>query len=289
MKKILLLTDFSEASQHALDFARSFFGDTVADFHLLCIYPLETDGFHSPMYGAETARVAYAERLNDVVMALRRQATTDWHTFRSSACPGHVLDVVEKSLKVEDYDFVVVGAMKDGTNELFGNSAIALTRQLKANVLVVPVGAVAGPVREVILAADFANLKNSKLLGPIKELVALKGSILTLLTIDTPDKEAIDVEREIHIRTFLKPIEPTIARLEAPDVRPGIDAYLASHQVDLLVMIPHYKPWVDPLLSNTGPQSRAYTPPVPLITLYDDDSNDRPLVVEDLSNVDHAL
>jgi hypothetical protein len=40
MKKILLLTDLSEASRNALTFARSFFSDTVADFHLLCVYPI---------------------------------------------------------------------------------------------------------------------------------------------------------------------------------------------------------------------------------------------------------
>ena len=222
-------------------------------------------------------------------MELRRRATTDWHTFRSTACPRNVLEVVEKSLDVEAYDFVVVGAKKDGTNELFGNSAIGLTRQLKANVLVVPVNALAGPVREVALAADFANLKNSKLMGPIKELVTLKGATLTLLTIDTPDKKAIRAEQELHIRKFLKPIELTIARLKAPVVRQGIDSYLASHSVDLLVMIPQYREWVDPLLTNTETQARAYTPPVPLITLYDDDSNDRPLLIEDLSNADQAL
>ena len=289
MKKILLLTDFSEASKHALDFARSFFGDTVADFHLLCVYPLEPDGFRSPMHGTKTAHAAYAEPLNDMVMELRRQVTTDWHTFRSSACPGPVLEVVEKSLDMETYDFVIVGAKKDGTNELFGNSAIGLTRQLKANVLVVPVDALAKQIRGVALAADFANLKNSKLLGPIKELVILKSATLTLLTIDTPTKKTIQAEQEIHIRKFLKPIEPTIARLKAPAVRQGIDKYLASHPFDLLVMIPQYRKWVDASFINAETQARAYTPAVPLITLYDDNSSDRPLLIEDLSNADQAL
>ncbi len=283
------MTDFSEASNYAFDYARSFFGDTVADFHLLCVYPQESDGFYSPIYGAETARSAYAERLNDIIRELHRKATTDWHTFRSSACSGHVIEVVQKSLAVEFYDFVIIGAKKDGTNELFGNSTIALTRQLKANVLVVPVGALVGPLRGLALAADFANLKNSKLLLPIKELVTLKGAKLTLLTIDTPGKVAIPVEQEIHIRKFLQPIEPTIARLAAPNVRQGIDSYLAGHPVELLAIIPQYREGANSMAGNSVNRSRTYTPAIPLLTIYDDDSNDLPQLIEDLSNADQAI
>ncbi|MGO8609027.1 universal stress protein, partial [Rhizobium johnstonii] len=62
MKKILVLTDFSEASRHALQFARSFFSDTVAEFHLLCVYPVEEDSFYSRNHVAQTACTAFAEQ-----------------------------------------------------------------------------------------------------------------------------------------------------------------------------------------------------------------------------------
>ena len=278
MKKILMLTDFSEASHNALQFARSFFGDTVADFHLLCVHPAKPDD--------KLARVTSADQIHDVVTGLRREATTDWHTFRSSDRPGHPLEVVGQSVEAEVYDFVIIGPQKADTNELFGNSAIALVRRLKANVLVVPTDARPRPVRRVVLAADFANLKNCKLLSPVKELVTLKGATLTLLTIDTPDKKAIHVDQEAHIRQFLKPIKPIIARLQAPTAKQGIDAYLAGHPVDLLVTIPQSK--TDALTESRIARSR-YTPPVPLLTLYDDGSNDLPQLIEDLSNVDYAL
>lgn len=288
MKKLLLLTDFSEASHYALAFARSFFGDTVADFHLLCVHPLSSDGSYSPLYATETARTACDDQLHDIIHGLQQEATTNWHTFRSSACPGPLLEVVEQSIKLEPYDFVVLGARADGISELFGSSAIALTRQLKANVLVIPVDAPLRPVRRVVLATNFANLKNAKLLGPIKELVTLKGGGLTLLTIDTPDKETIQVEQEIHLRTFLKPIEPAIARLKASDARQGIDAYLADHTVDLLVMIPRYKNWTSPQRTSHQTDSLVYTPPVPLVTLYDDDGDDLPQRANERSTVELA-
>lgn len=289
MKKILLLTDFSEASHKALEFVRSLFSDTVADFHLLCVYPVEADGFYSPKHVAETVHTAFVSQLRDVVTELRKQSAIDWHTFRSSAMPGKLIEIVRKSLDAEAYDLVVIGAKKDGTNELFGNSATTLIRQLNANVLVVPFDATIKPLGRIVLAIDFANLKSCKLLCPLKELVSLKGATLTLLTIDTPGKKAIRLEREVRIRQFLAPIEPTVARFQAADARKGIDEYLAGHSVDLLVTIPKHKGLNDILTGNSITRSLAYMPPIPMMTLYDDGSSDQLRLIEDLSNLDYAL
>lgn len=273
MKKLLVLTDFSEASRHALDYARSFFSDTVADFHLLCVSPEATSlAPYNPIYCHEASRTAYADQLNDILTQLRMQATTDWHTYRSSVCPGTWPDVIGKSLEMEPYDFVVMGSQQEGTITLFGHCAIALTRQLKANVIVVPANTPVGEIRRVVLATDFARLKNAKLLSPLKELVTLKGADLTLLSIDVPNKKAIRAEQELHIRKFLAPIEPIISHLRATTASEGIETYLTRNQVDLLVMIPVEK-------YDTGTrswESRAYTPSVPVLTLYDNGHNDQP-------------
>ena len=290
MKKILLLTDLSEASHNALRFARSFFSDTLVDFHLLCVHPVESNSQHNPLLVVKATRSAYADQLDGVVTELRREATNDWHTFRSSACPGQLIEVVQRSLEAEQYDFVVIGPQPDDTDDPFGNSAIALVHQLRANVLVVPrQAALQRPVRQVVLAADFALLKNAKLLGPVKELVALKGATLTLLTIDTPNKPVVNMEREAHIRQFLMPIEPAIAQLKASSARLGIDTYLAAHPVDLLVTIPKYNDRTERLTSSRVTRLWAFTPAVPLLTLYDDNSNDQPQPVNELSTMDFAL
>lgn len=290
MKKILVLTDLSEASRDALTFARSFFSDTVADFHLLCVHPIAASGQHNPLLVYETPPSAQAGQLNDMVIELRRGATNDWHTLRSTASPGQLLDVVERSLDAEPYDFVVIGPQSEETDNLFGNSAIALVHQLKANILVVPRQAtVQRPVHQVVLAADFARLKNAKLLNPLKELVTLKGAKLTLLTIDTPNRKAIDSEQETHIRQFLLPIEPATDRIEAVIARQGINDYLAAHPVDLLVTIPNYDNRTETLTSGRVTRLQAFTPAVPLLTLYDDNSDDQPKPVNELSAVANAL
>ncbi|WP_461136929.1 universal stress protein [Spirosoma lituiforme] len=290
MKKILLLTDLSEASRHALAYARSFFRDTVVDFHLLCVHPIASSSHHNPLLVIKTPPSVQSVELTKVVAQLRRESTNDWHTFRSLAVPGQLLDVVEQLLAAESYDFVVIGPQPEETDTLFGNSAIALVHQLKANILIVPhQAAVEQPVHQVVLAADFSLLKNAKLLSPLKELVTLKGATLTLLTIDTPSKNAINAELETHIRQFLMPFEPATDRIRADFARQGINAYLAAHPVDLLVTIPKYKDHTQTLTSSRVTRLQAFTPAVPLLTLYDDNSNDQPRPVNELSAATTAL
>ena len=289
MKKILLLTDLSEVSRNTLQFARSFFSDTLVDFHLLCVHPAEPNSQHNPILAVKLPRSPYADQLTGVVSELRREVTNDWHTFRSTACPGQLSEVVQRLLEAERYDFVVVGTNPGDANESFGNGAIALIRQLNANVLVVPVDAHPRLVRQVVLAADFANLDNAKLLNPVKELVTLKGAALILLTIDTPGKDIIYMEREAHIRQFLAPVVPTIARLRADSAKQGVDAYLAGHPVDLLATIPRRNGGTEALTEDSATHAQPFSPPVLLLTLYDDGSNDHPQPVNEQSAMEYAL
>ncbi|SFC77311.1 universal stress protein [Spirosoma endophyticum] len=291
MKKILMLTDFSEASRNALSFAQSFFSETIADFHLLTIYPAQTGGFNGLKHNAEAARSATtsANQLQRMVIELRQQATHEGHTFRSSAMPGNPLEVVEQIVQTEAYDFVVIGPQQNDTYGLFGNSAIGLVHELKANILVVPTDATPRPIYQVVLAIDFANLRDSKLLDPLKELVTLKEALLTLLTIKTPDNSVIHPEQELHIRQFLNPIKPNVTRLQASSAKEGIDAYLAEHPVDLLVTIPRFKGMANAILGDSHTRMQAYTPLVPLLTLYNDGSDERPELVDHLSTVHSAL
>lgn len=289
MKKILVLTDFSQAATHAFAYARSFFADSVADFHLLCACPVEADPFYSQKEVADSACATYTAQLSALIADLRQQATDDWHTFHSTVRSGALLDVVNEVLEAEPYDFVVVGAKKDGTNELFGNSVTSLIRQLHSNLLIVPVDAPLIPIWRVVLATDFASLKNCKLLSPLKDIVTLKGASLTLLTVDTPDKQAIAVEQEARIRHFLFPIQPAVARVKAPTPTQGIIDYIASHPSELLVTLSTHKSWRSILNEESVTRKLAYAPPVPMLALYDDGKSDRPQIVEDLSDMDMAL
>lgn len=276
MKKILVLTDLSEASQHALSFARSFFSDTVVDFHLLCVHPPTL--YRSPdfVYTTKTSTTACADQLRAILAELHQDATTNWHTFRSSDCPGDWLNVVRKSLEVEVYDYVLIGTNADGNHALSGNSTTALARQLNANVLIVPLHAPIGPVRRVVLATDFARLKNAKLLSPVKEIVLFKGAALTLLCIDTPVRQPIPIDKEIHIRTFLAPVDPGVTHIKAATTLLGFDAYINRHSVDLLVVLPNDNARTGSLADNAEAQSETYPFSVPLLIIYDDGSNDLP-------------
>ena len=188
--------------------------------------------------------------------------------------------VVQQMVQAEPYDFVVIGPQTQSSSAVFGNGAVDLVAHLKANVLVVPANTPVQSARHIVLATDFARLKNAKLLAPVKELATGKGAILTLLTINTPGKKSIGVAQEQHIRLFLAPIEPVVIHQEAATAKAGIDDFLSRHQIDLLVTIP--RPHSPATNRKTRPR-QPFTPAVPLLTLYDDDTNDLPQPISTLT------
>lgn len=116
-----------------------------------------------------------------------------------------------------------------------------------------------------------------------------KGATLTLLSINTPNKEAISIYKEIRIRNFLDPIVPTVTHVHAADARPGFDTYLARHSVDLLIVIPNDKDRAGSLTDTSETQSGTYTLPVPLLTIYNDGSNDLPQRINALAHAGYTF
>ncbi|QJW89971.1 universal stress protein [Spirosoma taeanense] len=270
MKKILVLTDFSEASHNALAVARSLFSEIDADFNLLCVHPQRSQGF-TPLFNFGTARVDYDDLFQNLLMELQGQASTERHTFRSSVCPGQLLQTVERAVLLEGYDLVVIGARKDSF-EWFGQRATNLIDQLKSNLLIVPVNMSSRRVHEVVLATDLANPVDTEQLSSLKELITIKGASLVLLNIDTPPKSVMHYEKETLIQQYFTPIQPAIVHLQALDARQGIDAYLAAHSVDLLVTIPYHRWRTDRLASGRKKHAQPFIASVPMLTLYDDGS-----------------
>ncbi len=284
MKKILLLTDFSEASQNALNFIHSFFSDTASHVHLLYPYPRGNEDSLIPINVIGRNRPVYTGQLQDMVVG---DGTDTRQTFHTSGLAGQPVDLIRHSVEDKMYDFVVIGPTEDSTDTVFGHHAIELVRKLKANILVVPASAQPKPVQQIVLAIDFATLTNYQLLDPVLELVQHKSATLILLTVATPGKRVIHVEQESHIRQYISPIDPTIAHVKASSAKEGIDAYLASHPVDLLVTMPRYSNRSKSSKDGNPLLAKAFSPAVPLLTLYDD--REPPMFIEDLSNLDFAL
>ncbi|MVM33931.1 universal stress protein [Spirosoma sp. HMF4905] len=271
MKKILLLTDFSAASEHAIHFAQALFSDATAQFCLVNAYPLEADTTYNTEVLAETYRQYAEENLKKLLHTIRGECVPAYHSYRGEIIPGWPVGAVEAILASESFDLVVVGATGKGNSEWIGSVATGLIRQLKTAVLVVPATAPIRPLSNIVLASDYQLRGETAVLKPLNELATFKNTQLTLLTIEDPDNRAAwpSVNEQAELLSYFDTIETDVYCIHDDDVLHGINSYLDTHTVDLLVTVPHQKGWLEALTGQSVSRHLAYRPRVPLLTLYD--------------------
>ncbi|GAB3250881.1 hypothetical protein GCM10027347_08960 [Larkinella harenae] len=279
MKKILLLTDFSEAAKKAIQFAQLLFDQTATEFHLLHAYPIEPETMYGTVFLMEEAERSAYRSLQTLLSELMGTFHPPYHSYYIRTVPGSPVGAVETVLENEVFDYVVVGASGAGLTPMLGSVATGLIRHARTQVLVVPQAVPLQPIREVVLAADYSNLHNLACLRHLKDLITAKKARLTALSVvdeQTPWlRDGGSEESMLRIETLLDSLETGPYFVLDENVEDGINQYLDENPVDLLVTIPHRKSLLDVVWSRSLTRKLAYRPRVPLLTLYDPEPAER--------------
>ncbi|GAB3949640.1 hypothetical protein GCM10028805_26230 [Spirosoma harenae] len=287
MYKILLLTDFSTPSKHAIAFAQALFADAATDFCLLHAFPfVPEDGYSGTFLLGEQLESA-EKAIKALHRSLTQQPVPNYHSYRSKMILGNPERAVEELLSQENFDLIVVGASGTGHSEFLGSVATGLIRAAKTNVLVVPNLAAIRPLEQLVLATDYGSVQDAQSFELLREVVSRKAARLTVLTIENPkepDTKASELNRQ-YVLQALDTIQTETYMIHDENVEQGINDYLDTHRVDLLVMIPHHKSFLDVVLHRSISRAVAYHPRVPLLALYDSAVVDKP--VKELDNLDN--
>lgn len=268
MYKILLPTDFSAASRHALAFAQALLADTAADFCLLHAYPIETAMAPGGAFLlADEIQIA-GENLQRFREEVAQSPEPPYHTYRTLVAPGGPVGVIETLMRQEHFDLIVLGATGTGYSEWLGSVATGVVRQAETNVLVVPVSAPIRPLERIVLATDYRSVNDAGSFAFLKDLASRKLANVTLLTIAEAETPVSEVNEQYVLRA-LSDLAVDQYVVHDEDVVQGIQAYTDTHTVDLLVTVPHHRSVFDVLTGRSVSRSIAYRPRVPLLTLFD--------------------
>lgn len=273
MKKILILTDFSGASKKAAHFAQALFSTVEVEFHLLHTYPVDPDAMYISNFLLGEAERNAEHQLQTMLKEMSVQPIPSFHTYHPIAIPGNPIAVMEEMQERESYDYIVVGAGGQGVLPILGSTATGIIRQAKTNVLVIPHNTFILPLKKVVLAMDYNTVNNINCLQPLNALITLKNAELTVLSVVNNRTPILkEVESEELGRLVSQAFDSAVMYpyfIIDQQVEHGIETYLETHKVDLLVTIPHRKSLMDALWNRSLTRRLAYNPRVPLLTLYD--------------------
>ena len=279
MKKILLLTDFSDTSRKAIEFAMHLYKGMTCSFTVLNCYielPLSTDQVDEAVeHNAQSRMDAY-------VGGFRQQFTSsNSFSFEGVVIGGNLAVAVTDMYEKDPFDVVVVGASGTGNSVWLGSSATEIIRAARYPVLVVPASIRLRPIQNIVIATDYQNFRSTEVFDPIRELMESSIKELAFLQVLDSDssEQGVDNTGEMLLNEYFKGYGPLHYYIQNDSPVEGIESFLTSYHTDLLVTVSHHHSLWDVLLNRSTSRILAYEARVPLLVLFEvvsDSSDDLP-------------
>ncbi|NJO03490.1 MAG: universal stress protein [Bacteroidia bacterium] len=266
MKKILVPTDLSEHSQHALDVAIQISQKSELEIILLNVIDLEKfyttaeDGTYINASQDEGYKQHLSDQANKRLSEILDQVASDRILARVET--GDLIEQLSKCVTQESIDLVIIGAHGTSIYEemLFGSNANHIMRALKCPVLTIRDQVKDFKVDSMVFATSLRdNLDYA--LPQIRAIQQLFGSVIHLVYINTPvdffNQRKINEMRdnflakhplnsytftiyndytiETGIAHFSDDVDADIVALAAHQVDDMLDYILSTHTSDVII------------------------------------------------------
>lgn len=246
MKNILLLTDFSKASQNAIRYAIQLFQGKQCDFHLLHISDLSTylvDDLVVPIKSVNKVVEAKSseQKLEKMIEQLQSEFNTQNFKFYTIVKYDYLITTVNKIIESEKIDLIVMGSngVTGAQEVLFGSNTINVIRKVKCTTLVIPEGYEFKNPNEVLIPlsqndsiADNAFIDAKIFMKDFaKKLHLLRVSLKKDVSYLKKDKDYIN-----HLLTDIDCVYKQVADVPLHHL---INTYVQLNQIDLLALLAH--------------------------------------------------
>lgn len=263
--KIAALTDFSNASTTAVNYAIWLAGKLSADVEILHVLEISTseNSLHN-WKSIETALVQNAEN-----RAARFLATIGMNPRLSYKClKGKIDEAVSAYAVSNSIDMVVVGSKEDAalSKSLFGSNALKIINSCPVPVVTVPSEYKSNKIENILYATDMGHLDKE-----IKIVARFARSFDANITAEYfTNDEAASRDRSNLNEILCRMADYRKIKFHATamvDVVNGIRSVVESLDADLVFMFTHERGIADKLLGRGITYDVAFNIHVPLITI----------------------
>lgn len=276
MKTYLLPTDFSSNSKNAIEWILNFLQDEKTNFILLNAYFSPQAGAVSVVSINEILRKQAFEDLNEYKTELESSFKNNNHAFSVDAIYGDVLHAINAKLNEinnKEESIVVVGAKGMGAMEklFIGSNTSSIIKNTAAPVYVIPENATYSKIKKIGLAVDFQKTKNATTLKVVSAIINTTKAQLSAFHVETDLKVSKNDEQQVvdALKNELTLNELSITKISNLEPLVGVQKYIHSHAIDLLVLINRKKPFFANLFHNSFSKQMSFYTDVPLLILHD--------------------
>lgn len=270
-KTILIPTDFSENAQNAINYAISMFNGENPDYILLNAYRIIPVGAEEYLTDMADFEGLSKQGLEQSVRTIKKNFSHKRVNIEIVSKMGYPVEVMDKIVKRKNVDMVVMGTRgASGLREvLIGSNTADAIKTLTCPVLAVPGGSAFRPPKNIAFAADFKNFEREILLDPMLEIAEkFKAEILIVHVEHKGVPVNVDEALQgLRLHDYFNNIPHLFREVEDSDPAEGIENFIKTHTVDLLVSVARRHSFWEKLFSGSTTEKLAMHTRVPMLAL----------------------
>ncbi|TRX71958.1 universal stress protein [Carboxylicivirga sp. M1479] len=269
MKRILLLTDFSDTARNAAMYALKMFENEKVYFDLLNAYDLEFSGSPYVMQVKEELGEESLKGLKNELSLLHRRFPNARVELASRF--GPLMEVVQNEVLDFKPELIVLGCRGETAleNFLLGSNAYEIVKNINAAILVVPKHAKFKKPDKIVFATDLKDIKVDEVVEPLRDLSHQFQSDLMFVNVMEGDY-ANRIEAESKIASHFEGLSLSFNFIEGDDVCNGILKFMDDNDADMVTLVRHNETFFERLFHPSVTKKMVLHPEHPMLVLHDE-------------------
>jgi len=276
MKRILLPTDFSTNSLHAIDYALNFFKGDEAHFVFLNIQKsseyitddLLTASPNSSVHEAISSD--NTEKLEALEAKYREEFTSGSYTFESIFDFDVFIDAIAQIVRAKNIDLIIMGTngASNAKEVIFGSNTLQVIRHISCPVLAIPEDFDYKTAEKVLLSIHNNEIPSRAALAPLLQLIKKHDFEIHVLGIyESGCTQSEEEELRKKLATNLPGISPIFHTMENIPAPSAIESFTQLTQTDMHAVFIKEQSFLDRLIGGTDTSKLSYHTNIPLFVL----------------------
>lgn len=246
MKAILLPTDFSKISINAIHYAVNMFQNEPCDFYLLNVQKASSFISDDMMVMSssttiyETLISASKKSIENIIFKIKDKYHNNNHRFHSIVDYDNLVDSINQVCKIHHIDLIVMGTKGASGFEsvLFGSNTVHVMLRCSVPVLAIPDACIYSNLDKITLTTSYKNLYNIQDIQPLKSLIEVHQSHLSVLHVSCDYDFAEELDKDIDFFK-LHFLNLTFKNMHSSskDIFKDVSDYIATNDVKMIVMV----------------------------------------------------
>ncbi len=279
-KKLLLPTDFSKNSRHAIRFAQELYKDDICDFYILNVYSA-TDNIIDSLINMEPGSALYETAKNNSESGLSEILNTI--TLNSNQNPKHkyypistfnnIVEAIKNCVEQKDIEIIIMGTKGEtaSTKAIYGSTSLSVMEKVRnCPVFVIPLSTELKMPKEIVFPTSYKTHLKRRELNFLLDIAKKSNASVKVLHINKDDKlTASQIANKKLLEEYFEDIDFAFHTLSHMDVPLGVKCFVESRGSNMIAFINKKHYLFGSILTQPLVKRISYDPKVPILVLHD--------------------